>query len=184
MQIEELAIPQVKLLRTKRHVDERGYFCETYNQKLLAQSGIDVEFVQDNLSFSAKAATVRGLHFQYPPFAQAKLVSVQQGAIYDVAVDLTQNSPTFGTHVGVTLSADNGYQLFVPAGFAHGFMTLEPHTVVAYKVSNHYAPTHDGGLLWNDPELGIKWPLSNANPILSEKDQLLPSLSGFENPFS
>lgn len=184
MQIEELAIPQVKLLHTKRHEDERGYFYETYNQKRLSQSGIDVEFVQDNLSFSTKAPTVRGLHFQCPPFAQAKLVRVQYGAIYDVAVDLRQGSPTFGTHVGVTLSADNGQQLFVPVGFAHGFMTLEPRTVVAYKVSSHYAPALDGGLLWNDPDLGIEWPLSSANPILSEKDQLLPSLSEFENPFS
>lgn len=184
MQIEKLAIPQVKLLHTKRHEDERGYFCETYNQKLLAQSGIDVEFVQDNLSFSAKAATVRGLHFQCPPFAQAKLVRVQHGAIYDVAVDLRQSSPTFGKYVGVTLSADNGHQLFVPAGFAHGFMTLENHTVVAYKVSSHYAPAYDGGLLWNDPGLGIEWPLSSATPILSEKDQILPSLSELENPFS
>ena len=180
----ELAAPSVRLLSTVRHDDARGYFCETYSRPALADVGIDVEFVQDNQSFSLGRSTVRGLHFQCPPFAQAKLVRVIRGAIFDVAVDLRRGSPTYGFHACAVLSAENRQQLFVPVGFAHGFATLEPETEVAYKVSSPYAPDHEGGLNWNDPELGIDWPFPAADAILSEKDGLLPPLAELDSPFA
>ena len=179
----ELAAPSVRLLSTVRHDDARGHFRETYSRPALAEVGIDVEFVQDNQSFSKERSTVRGLHFQCHPFAQAKLVRVIRGAIFDVAVDLRRGSPTYGHHACAVLSAENGKQLFVPVGLAHGFATLEPGTEVAYKVSSPYAPAHEGGLLWNDPELGIDWPFPAADAILSDKDGLLPPLSDLESPF-
>ena len=179
----ELAAPSVRLLSTVRHEDARGYFCETYSRPALADLGIDVEFVQDNQSFSLGRSTVRGLHFQCPPFAQAKLVRVMRGAIFDVAVDLRRGSPTYGRHACAVLSVKNGKQLFIPVGFAHGFATLEPETEVAYKVGSPYAPAHEGGLLWNDPDLGIDWPIPVADAILSDKDGLLPTLSKLDSPF-
>ena len=181
--LTELAVPSVRLLSTVRYDDARGYFCETYSRPALADLGIDVEFVQDNQSFSLGRSTVRGLHFQCPPFAQAKLVRVIKGAIFDVAVDLRRGSPTYGRHARAVLSAENRKQLFVPVGFAHGFATLEPETEVAYKVSSPYAPAHEGGLHWNDPELGIDWPFPVADAILSEKDGLLPPLAELDSPF-
>ena len=184
MRVESSGIPAVKVLTPSRHGDRRGFFSEVYNRCSLAQAGIDVEFVQDNHSLSAEKGTVRGLHFQTPPFAQDKLVRVVRGAVFDVAVDLRRGSPTYGRHVSVVLSAEAWNQFLVPIGFAHGFMTLEPDTEVIYKVSNYYAPDHDKGLLWNDPDLGIRWPLDSVAAILSPKDDDLPRLAEIDNPFS
>ncbi len=183
MQIDELGISAVKMLIPRKHGDRRGFFSEVYNQRALAQAGIDVEFVQDNHSLSAEKGTVRGLHFQAPPFAQDKLVRVVRGAVFDVAVDLRRGSPTYGQHVSAVLSAEAWNQLLVPVGFAHGFMTLEPDTEVIYKVSNYYAPEHDKGLLWNDPALGIAWPIPEADAILSDKDRGQPRLAELVTPF-
>ena len=183
MQIDEFGISAVKLLIPRKHGDRRGFFSEVYNQRALAQAGIDVEFVQDNHSLSAERGTVRGLHFQAPPFAQDKLVRVVRGAVFDVAVDLRRASPTYGRHVSAVLSAEAWNQLLVPTGFAHGFMTLEPDTEVIYKVSNYYAPEHDKGLLWNDPALGIAWPIPEADAILSDKDRGQPRLAELVTPF-
>ena len=183
MQIAESGISAVKLLAPGKHGDHRGFFSEVYNKKTLSEAGIDVEFVQDNHSLSATKGTVRGLHFQAPPFAQDKLVRVVRGAVFDVAVDLRRGSPTYGRHVSVVLSAEAWNQVLVPIGFAHGFMTLEPDTEVIYKVSNYHAPDHDKGLLWNDPALGIPWPLPEAEAILSDKDRRQPRLADFVTPF-
>lgn len=166
------------LLETSTFSDHRGYFRETYRrERLLELLGREVDFVQDNQSWSKKAATLRGLHFQLPPRAQAKLVSVASGAIYDVAVDLRLESPTFGQWAGVVLSAENGRQLFVPEGFAHGFLTLTDNVTVAYKTSGYYAPECDSGLKWNDPTINIQWPLNGLEPVISAKDSDLPLFS-------
>lgn len=183
MDIEPLAIPSVKLIRPTRHGDARGFFVETYNRRVFRDGGLDIDFVQDNLSLSQSAGTVRGLHFQAPPHAQSKLVSVLTGRMLDIAVDIRDGSPTFGAHVSAELSADNGCLLFVPEGFAHGFCTLEPETRVAYKVSAYYAPEHDGGIHWNDPDLRLPWPIAIADAIVSEKDAGLPRLSDIRSPF-
>lgn len=183
MRVEVLNIPAVKKLAPDKHGDDRGFFSETYNKKALDASGIHLEFVQDNHSFSAAKGTVRGLHFQTPPFAQDKLVRVTRGAIFDVAVDLRRGSPTYGRHVSATLSAAAWNQILVPIGFAHGLMTLEPNTEVIYKVSDYYAPEHDHGLLWNDPALGIEWPLAEHEAILSDKDRAQPRFAEFATPF-
>lgn len=177
MQVESLEIPEVKLLRPRRHGDERGFFSETYNRQALAEAGIDIVFVQDNHAFSAARGTVRGLHFQTPPFAQDKLVRVVRGAILDVAVDLRVGSPTYGHHVSAVISAAEWNQILVPVGFAHGLVTLEPDTEVLYKVSGFYSPEHDKGLLWNDADLGIEWPVSEAEALLSAKDRVQPRLA-------
>ncbi len=183
MQVDEFGISAVKMLIPRKHGDHRGFFSEVYNQRALARAGIDVEFVQDNHSLSAEKGTVRGLHFQAPPFAQDKLVRVVRGAVFDVAVDLRRASPTYGRHVSAVLSAEAWNQLLVPTGFAHGFMTLEPDTEVIYKVSNYYAPEHDKGLLWNDPALRIAWPIPEADAILSDKDRGQPRLAELVTPF-
>ena len=183
MDIESLNIPAVKVLMPKKYGDRRGFFSEVYNKKTLLEFGIDIDFVQDNHSLSADKGTMRGLHFQTPPFAQGKLVRVVRGAVFDVAVDLRRNSPTYGEHVSVVLSADALNQVLVPIGFAHGFMTLEPDTEVVYKVSDYYAPEHDKGILWNDPALGIVWPEPEATVILSEKDRGQPRLAEMISPF-
>lgn len=177
-------IPDVLLLTPVRHGDARGYFSETYNKRDLASAGIVADFVQDNESLSAETGTVRGLHFQTPPFEQAKLVRVLSGAILDVAVDLRSGSPHYGRHVSARLSASEGNQLFIPAGFAHGFCTLEPDTRIFYKVDRHYSAAHDAGILWNDPGLGIAWPIGPAKTVLSDKDRRLGSFADFESPFS
>ena len=183
MQVEHLNIPDVRLLSPRKHGDRRGFFSETYNRKALAEIGIDIDFVQDNHSCSADKGTVRGLHFQTPPFAQDKLVRVARGSVFDIAVDLRQGSPTYGRHAGAVLSAQAWNQILVPIGFAHGFMTLEPDTEVIYKVSNYYAPDHDKGLLWNDPALGINWPIADEEAVLSDKDRNQPRLAELVTPF-
>ena len=182
--INPLGISGVKVLTPRRHGDHRGFFSEVYNRKALREAGIDIDFVQDNHSLSADKGTVRGLHFQSPPFAQDKLVRVVRGSVFDVAVDLRRGSPTFGEHVSAVLSAREWNQVLVPIGFAHGFMTLESHTEVIYKVSNYFAPEHDKGLLWNDPALGIEWPLPDTKAVLSDKDRVQPSLAELVSPFS
>ncbi|WP_336488169.1 dTDP-4-dehydrorhamnose 3,5-epimerase [Methylobacterium nigriterrae] len=183
MQVVETEIPAVKRVVPRRFGDERGWFSETFRADILAQAGIDNAFVQDNQSFSAPAGTVRGLHFQVAPMAQAKLVRVLAGSILDVAVDLRRGSPTFGRHVAVRLDAQGGEQLFVPPGFAHGFCTLEPDTMVAYKVDAYYSPEHDRSLLWNDPEIGIAWPVDANSAILSGKDKIAPRLAELPSAF-
>lgn len=173
-----LSLSDVCLIIPKTFSDSRGYFREIYSQATYkTQLGEAVDFVQDNESLSLKSGIIRGVHFQRPPHAQAKLVHVACGAIFDVAVDLRQASPTFGQWVGYELSAENGHQLFVPAGFAHGFCTLVDNTVVCYKVSDYYAPECDGGVVWNDPSIGVNWPLGGQSPILSDKDAALPTLA-------
>ena len=183
MQIETLKIPNIILISPRQFSDPRGTFSEVYNRAVLAVHGIDIDFVQDNQSLSHATGTVRGLHFQTPPFAQAKLVRVIRGRIFDVAVDMRISSATYGRHVAVELSAENRRQLLVPVGFAHGFCTLEPDTEVIYKVSAPYAPEHDAGVLWNDPDLGIPWPVEAGRAVLSEKDARLPRFSEMQSPF-
>ena len=175
--VESLAIPDVKILRPKKHGDARGFFSETYSQRALAEAGIDLTFVQDNHAFSAAKGTMRGLHFQTAPFAQDKLVRVIRGSILDVAVDLRRASPTYGKHVAAVISAQAWNQILVPVGFAHGLLTLEADTEVLYKVTNYYSPQHDLGLLWNDPALAIAWPVTEADAILSAKDKVQPRLA-------
>jgi dTDP-4-dehydrorhamnose 3,5-epimerase len=175
--IEPTAIEAVKIITPRRFGDARGWFSEVYSKKLFGEAGIELDFVQDNHSASSTKGTLRGLHFQTPPFAQDKLVRVTRGRILDVAVDLRRSSPTFGQHVAVELSQENGRQLLVPVGFAHGFCTLEDDTEVLYKVTNYYAPAHDFGLAWDDPELGIAWPVSAGGAILSDKDLTHPRLA-------
>lgn len=183
MNVVELAIPDVKLITPKRFSDHRGFFSETYNARAFRGAGISCEFVQDNHSLSRPAGTIRGLHFQTPPAAQAKLVRVVRGRILDVAVDLRRASDSFGRHVTAELSADNGATLFIPAGFAHGFCTLEPDTEVLYKVDAYYAPENDAGILWSDPALGIAWPVTPERAVLSDKDASLPRLADAAIPF-
>ncbi|MFE1601497.1 dTDP-4-dehydrorhamnose 3,5-epimerase [Methylobacterium sp. ID0610] len=178
MQVVEQSIPDVKLVIPKRFGDDRGWFSETFRADILARAGITDAFIQDNQSFSAHRGTVRGIHFQTPPHAQAKLVRVIAGAILDVAVDLRRASPTYGRHVAVRLDAENGHQLFIPIGFGHAFCTLTPDTMVAYKVAGgYYSREHDGNLLWNDPDLGIDWPVAPDEAVLSDKDRIAPRLA-------
>lgn len=170
-------MPEVLLLTPPRYGDDRGFFSEVYHADKLRAFGIDLPFVQDNHSRSELTGTVRGLHFQLPPFAQAKLVRVARGAVLDVAVDIRHGSPTFGRAVTAVLSAEAWNQLFIPAGFAHGFCTLEPDTEVLYKVTNPYSPDHDRGIAWDDPALGIRWPVTPAKALLSAKDRGWPRLA-------
>ena len=183
MDVKSLEIPDVKIIKPKKHGDHRGFFSETYNKKALAEAGIDLDFVQDNHSLSGEAGTLRGLHFQTPPFAQDKLVRVVKGAILDVAVDLRKGSPTFGKYVAAEISAEEWNQILVPIGFAHGFITLTPDVEAIYKVTNYYAPDCDKGLLWSDPALGIDWPAPEGGPILSDKDKVQPLLAEIDSPF-
>jgi dTDP-4-dehydrorhamnose 3,5-epimerase len=175
--VRELAIPAVKLLMPKLHRDDRGYVAEVIHERQMQEMlGIDIEFMQENQSFSTRANTVRGLHFQKPPHAQAKLVRVLRGKVLDVAVDIRPGSPTYGKHVAQLLTGDELTQMFIPGGFAHGFCTLEDDTVMLYKMSSFYAPGSEGGVLWNDPALGIDWPVKPDDAILSGKDEKLPLL--------
>jgi dTDP-4-dehydrorhamnose 3,5-epimerase len=183
-EITPQALSEVFLITPKKFGDVRGYFMETYSQPRLEAAGFQGVFVQDNQSLTAAVGTVRGLHFQAPPHAQAKLVRVTRGVIYDVCVDIRLGSPTFGHHVAAELSADNNAQLLVPAGFAHGFQTLTPDCEVLYKVTDVYAPQTEGGLLWNDPALGIAWPISADRAILNARDAAWPILADLDSPFS
>ena len=177
LDVHSLAIPDVKLIRTPRFSDARGYFCETFQRADFAAHGLGSDFLQDNQSSSDRPGTVRGLHFQRPPFAQAKLVRVLRGRIFDVAVDLRRSSPSFGRHIAIELSSEGNEQLLIPTGFAHGSCTVEPDTVVFYKVDQVYSAAHDGGVNWADPQLRIEWPVASAEATLSEKDRGLPMLA-------
>lgn len=183
MKVERLAIPDVLLLEPKRFGDERGFFSETFSRRALAECGIVSEFVQDNHSLSRQVGVVRGLHFQVAPSAQGKLVRVPRGAVLDVAVDLRHGSPSFGRHVSAVLSAANWKQMWVPPGFAHGFCTLEPDTEVLYKVDAYYDPQAERGLAWDDPALGIEWPVRREEAVLSDKDRRLPPLAELPRHF-
>lgn len=183
MQIEETALSGVLLIMPGRFGDHRGFFSESYSRKSMAEAGVVIDFCQDNHSLSAQVGTIRGLHFQAPPHAQDKLVRCGKGALYDVAVDIRRGSPTYGRWVGYELSFENGRQLLVPSGFAHGFVTLQPDTEIIYKCSDYYAPETEGALIWNDPDIGITWPLDGP-PVLSGKDAVAPGLAGFDSPFT
>ena len=183
MQLIETEIPAVKVLVPKKFGDHRGFFSEVYSDKLLAGLGIEARFVQDNHSLSAEKGVVRGLHYQLPPMAQDKLIRVVRGAIMDIAVDIRRESPTFGKHVACLLSAENWKQMFVPAGFAHGFATLEPSTEVLYKVTTYYSPSHERGIRWNDPKLGINWHVAEDQAVLSERDRKHPMLAEMSDLF-
>jgi len=172
----------LSLIKPRRFKDHRGFFAETYSRNTYLEIGIDVEFVQDNHSFSTEVNTLRGLHFQAPPCAQAKLVRCGRGAIFDVMVDIRCGSPSYGQWEGYELTAENGHQLYVPVGFAHGFITLQPNSEIVYKCSNYYAPETEGSVLWSDPDIGINWP-AGAHLILSETDACAPLLTDFESPF-
>jgi dTDP-4-dehydrorhamnose 3,5-epimerase len=180
MKIEETFIEGVKIIYPRVFEDGRGYFYESWNRKSFEAAGITSDFVQDNQSLSQKDV-LRGLHFQHPPHAQAKLVRVISGSVLDVVVDLRKNSPTYGKHVDIVLSAENKTMFFIPEGFAHGFLTLEDNTIFAYKCAGYYNKESEDTILWNDPEIGINWNV--ANPILSEKDKLGKKLAGFVTPF-
>ncbi|MGL4729639.1 MAG: dTDP-4-dehydrorhamnose 3,5-epimerase [Bosea sp. (in: a-proteobacteria)] len=184
IEVIPLSIPDVRLIKPRKFGDHRGFFSETWSRRSFTEAGIAIDFVQDNHSLSAAIGTVRGLHFQAPPFAQDKLVRVIKGRILDVAVDLRRSSPTFGKWVAAELSSDNWHQLLVPIGFAHGFCTLEADTEVIYKVSHDYAPQADFGVAWNDPDLGIDWPVSAQQAVLSAKDAALPRLRDVQTPFA
>ncbi|HET9068012.1 MAG TPA: dTDP-4-dehydrorhamnose 3,5-epimerase [Amaricoccus sp.] len=184
MDIRATAIPEVRVLTPRRFSDDRGYLCETWSAPRLAAAGLDFAFVQDNESLSARAGTLRGLHFQAPPFAQAKLVRVARGAILDVAVDGRRGSPTYGRWVAEEISAANGAQLLLPRGFLHGFLTLVPDTLVVYKADNPYDAASDGGVLWSDPDLGIPWGLPANDVVLSDKDRGLPAFRDWVSPFA
>jgi dTDP-4-dehydrorhamnose 3,5-epimerase len=173
-----------RIIVPKRYVDERGWFSETFHDQRLSAIGIRCRFVQDNQSSSKRKGTLRGLHFQLSPAAQAKLVTVLKGRILDVAVDVRQGSPTFGQYVSAELSFESGHQLYIPIGFAHGFLTLEDDVVVTYKASNYYAPAYESGIRWNDPDIAFPWPMNNASIIISDKDRRLPLLREFASPFA
>ena len=172
------------LFTPQRFGDSRGWLAETYNVRTLAALGLDVVFVQDNQSMSSTVGTVRGLHFQAPPHAQGKLVRALKGKILDIAVDIRNGSPTYGQWVTAEISADNNRQIYVPVGYAHGFVTMEPNTEVLYKVTAHYHKESEGGFLWNDPTLAIDWKLGTTQPLLSAKDEILPSFANFKSPFT
>jgi len=174
---------EVILLRTPRYGDARGWFSETWSRARFAAAGIDCDFVQDNQSWSEVQGVVRGLHFQRPPYAQAKLVRCLRGAILDVVVDLRAGAPSFGRAHTVELTAESGDQLFVPPSFAHGFVTLRPGTEVAYKVSAPYAPAHEAGLAWDDPDLEISWPITADQAVLADRDRAWPRLRDLDTPF-
>ncbi|MBQ4132251.1 MAG: dTDP-4-dehydrorhamnose 3,5-epimerase [Desulfovibrionaceae bacterium] len=186
MQIIKTDFPELLIFEPAVHRDARGFFLETFREEHFARLGIDFHCVQANQSFSAECGVLRGLHFQKPPKAQAKLVWVTRGEVLDVVVDMRPDSPTWGRHFSLRLSEANFRRLFVPKGFAHGYLTLTPETEFNYMVDAYYAPDHEGGVLWNDPELGIDWPLEQISataPILSEKDKKLPLFSELKNVF-
>ena len=183
MNIINLDIPDVKILKPARHKDQRGFFSEVYSRPTLSAAGLELEVVQENFAFSVQQNTVRGLHYQAAPYAQDKLIQVVRGAIFDVAVDLRRGSPWFGQYVSAEISADNWHQILVPVGFAHGLCTLEPDTAVIYKVTAPYSPEHEGGVRWDDPDLNIPWPVNAQDAVLSDRDQALPFLAELDTPF-
>lgn len=183
LDIKTTDIEGVLLLTPKRFADNRGHFVESWNRDRFHAAGVTYDFVQDNESRSLEKGTVRGLHYQAPPRAQAKLVRVAHGAVIDIAVDVRNGSPTFGKHVRALLSAENGMQILVPAGFLHGFATLEANTILCYKVTDFYSAAHDGAVLWNSPELGLDWGIDPSTAVLSEKDSKAPPYSAFHSPF-
>lgn len=181
MKVNQTSLPGVLLLEPARHGDARGFFAESWNRRTFAAEGIALDFVQDNQSLSAAAGTLRGLHYQAPPHAQAKLVRCGRGALYDVAVDVRRGSPTYGHWFGVELTAENGLQLLIPEGFLHGFVTRSAQTEILYKCSDYYAPAADGAVHWDS--CGIDWGLEGA-PILSDRDAAAPPLAAFDSPFT
>ena len=183
MDIEKTALDGVLILTPRRFGDARGFFAETWNRQRFEEAGIAIDFCQDNHSLSAQVGTIRGLHFQAPPKAQDKLVRCGRGRLYDVAVDIRRGSPTYGQWTGAELSHENGRQMLVPKGFAHGFMTLEPDTEIIYKCSDFYAPETEGALRWDCAQVGIDWPLDVA-PVLSGKDAEAPGLDALDSPFT
>jgi dTDP-4-dehydrorhamnose 3,5-epimerase len=183
MEVTSTEIPEVKIIRPTRHDDVRGFFSEVFREDVLQEHGIAARFVQVNHSLSVASGVIRGLHFQIPPFAQAKLVRVITGAIFDVAVDIRWGSPSFGRHVSAILSPAEWNQMFIPEGFAHGFCTIEPNTEVIYKVNRYYSPAHDRGLRWDDSELAICWPRLPLEPLLSERDRAHPRLADLARCF-
>ena len=180
MQVERLSIPEVLLITPKRHGDARGWFSETYVKKALAEQGVHDDFLQDNQAFSAQRGTLRGLHLQVPPAPISKLVRCLRGAIFDVAVDVRAGSPTFGLWAGAELTADSGTQLYCPRGFAHASVTLTADAEVFYKIDGYYAPEAERGLRWNDPAIGVDWPIAAGDIITNERDSRLPLLADFE----
>lgn len=182
MDVEDTGIPGLRVLTPKRFGDERGFFCESWNKATMEAAGLSFDFVQDNHSMSQAAGTLRGLHMQTPPHAQAKLVRCGRGRLFDVAVDIRKGSPTYGQWFGVELSFGNGRQLLIPAGFLHGFVTREPDTEICYKCTAHYAPDCDRSVRFDDPAIGIDWGLEGA-PVLSAKDAAAPLLADIDNPF-
>ena len=181
MNVDRTDLDGVLILTPVRHGDARGFFSESWNRARMAKAGLDIDFVQDNHSLSAAAGTVRGLHFQAPPHAQAKLVRCGRGALFDVAVDVRVGSPTYGQHVGIELSFENGRQLLVPEGFLHGFMTLSDDTEIVYKCTDFYNAKADGAVRWDS--CGIDWPM-DVTPVLSAKDEAAPALADFDSPFT
>ena len=183
MKIEQTPLSGILVLTPARFGDSRGFFSESWSRARMAQAGLDIDFVQDNHSLSAQAGTVRGLHFQSPPHAQAKLVRCGRGRLFDVAVDIRRRSPTYGRWFGAELSFDNGRQMLIPEGFLHGFVTREPDTEIVYKCSDYYAPDCDGAVRFDDPDLGIDWGLGDMAPMLSDKDAAAPAFADFNSPF-
>ena len=180
MQVERLSIPEVLLLTPRRHGDARGWFSETYVKRELEKAGVHDDFVQDNHAYSAQRGTLRGLHLQIPPEPISKLVRCLRGSIFDVAVDVRAGSPTFGRWVGAELSAENGRQLYCPRGFAHAYVTLTPDAEVSYKIDGYYAPDCERGVRWNDPAIGIEWPIPASEIVTNARDGALPLLADFE----
>lgn len=182
MNFLETNLKGVFILEPTIHGDHRGWFMETYNNEKIEEAGFKLNFLQDNHSFSATKGTLRGLHYQMNPKAQTKLVRCSKGAIYDVAVDIRKGSQTFGEWIGIELSEENKKQLLVPKGFAHGFMTMTEDVEVQYKVDEVYSPANDRSIIWNDPDIGIKWPI-DIQPVLSQKDEKAPLLKDVDNNF-
>lgn len=182
-EFRRLAIPEVIEVTPPRFGDHRGFFSEVFKRAAFEAEGLAIDWIQDNQSFSAEAGTVRGLHFQAPPFVQDKLIRVLRGSIFDVAVDIRKGSPSYGKWVAVELSAEKFNQLLIPGGFAHGFMTLTPDVEVLYKVSAPYARDSEGAIVWDDPDISIDWPRA-GDAILSEKDAVAPRLADFDSPFA
>lgn len=183
MKIEQTPLPDLLILTPQRFGDNRGFFSESWNRNKFAKHGLEFDFVQDNHSLSEKTGTLRGLHYQTPPHAQDKLVRCGRGRLFDVAVDIRKGSPAYGRWFGVELSFDNGKQLLVPKGFLHGFISLEPDTEIVYKCTDFYAPECDAAIRWDDPSIGIDWPLGNSQPALSDKDINAPHLADIDSPF-